>query len=109
MLEDMFKRLALKKVHDDVPAPSLHDVVIDAGQVRMLEAGEQLRLVCEGVNGPSAFLRTQTALTHLLDGGQARIEVQVFCLIDGREAASSNLRQDTVALFEELMLLQEAG
>src|SRR2546421_9513970 len=75
----------------------------------MLETGEQLRLASESVNGLGSFLWTQTALAHLLEGNQARIEVQVFCLIDGCEAASSNLRQNTITLFEELILLQETG
>src|SRR5205807_2257907 len=81
----------------------------DAGQVRMLETGEQLRLASESVNGLGSFLWTQTALAHLLEGNQARIEVQVFCLIDGCEATSSNLCQDTITLFEESILLQETS
>src|SRR5260370_7957286 len=101
--------MGVNEVRHEGTAPSRAEVVVDTGQIGVLEACEQVRLALEGFDGLGQFLLTQTTLAHLLDSYQTAAEVQVLGLIDGREAAPTNLRKDTVALFEELVLQEQAG
>ncbi len=63
----VFQCLAFDEVHDEVRTAHIGELLVDARQVGMRQAGKQHGLALEGVGCLYHFLRGQTGLAHFFD------------------------------------------
>ena len=105
----LLQGLAFDKIHDQVPASYIGELLVDAGQVGMCQTGQQQRLAFESLGSLDEFLRTQAALAHLFDGNQSIAELEIGSFIDCAEAALAHLTDNAVALLEQVIVDKQPG
>src|SRR5713226_1561979 len=105
----VFQRLALDVVHHQVVAARIAKLLVDARQVGMCQARQQVGLAFEGQGGLDKFLWAQAILAHLLDGQQSIAKLDVRRLIDGSKAPVAYATEDAIALLEDVLLDKQPG
>ena len=98
------QRIAFDEVHHEVPAPSFAKIIIDGGNIGMLQTREQVSFTFESLDGLGYFLLTQAALPHLFDGHKPVAKERISRFINCSEAAPTNLFKNTIAFLEQVIL-----
>ena len=70
----------------------------------MLKTREQVSFTFESLDGRGNLLRTQVALSHLLDGHEPIAKERISRFIDCSEAAPADLFKNTIAFLEQVIL-----
>ncbi|SRR6266446_8766372 len=68
-----------------------------------------MRFAFEGLDGLGCLLRAQVALTHLLDSHEPVAKQRIRGLVDGSEAALTNLANNMITLLERVMLSKQSS
>src|SRR5260370_13377064 len=79
------------EVHHQVPASCLGKIVMDLGEIGVVQSDEQVRLALESSGGFDQLLHAQTALTQLLAGHEFLANQGILCLIAGSHPALARL------------------
>src|ERR1700693_3628387 len=75
----------------------------------MGQASEQECFAFECRGRFEKFSRVETALAHLFDGERSIAELCIGSFIDGAKTSFADLTHDAIALFEYVLLNQQAG
>src|SRR5260370_21060691 len=68
-----------------------------------------MRFPFEGIDGLGSLLRAEVALTHLLDSHEPVAKQRICSLVDGSEAALTDLAKNMITLLEQLMLSKQSS
>jgi hypothetical protein len=95
--EQLFESLPFDIVHHDIPVFGIGELVMDAGEVFVLQSGEQGDLAVEGVGDLDFFLGAQGGHVDLFDGDEFAMLAPVARFVDDAEASFTDPGEDAVA------------
>ena len=101
--DEVFERLALDVLHDDVVGPVGLAPIVDADEVRLVEAGRGLGLPAEALDEGGVV---QQSLKEDLDG-DAPSEGEILAQVHVGHAAAAELAQHAVAAAHDLLWLEQ--
>src|SRR5258707_12099090 len=97
----VFQRLAFDKIHHHIPISSLDEIVINTGQIRMLEPGQQKHFLLKVLGSLRTFLRAEMIMVHLFHCDNPITNLSIYSFISSSKTALPYLLANMITSLEK--------
>ena len=105
LLQVLFQCRALDKIHRQVPALGIRKVIVNARQIRMIQARQHHHLAVKGFSRLYHLMWLEPAQRNRLDSHRVIIKQRIHRLIDRTEAPLAHLGKNTIALLQQVLII----